>query len=157
MITMLPIKLDELQRDLLIPQIDAFLGAAPDEAARAPYAALRAAIATLEVPDDLADRMGSLIEVLLTSGRIRYGHGPGAELALWALFQQTPRGRDLIGSVDGVNAVLKRLIGQPLEFVSAVARGPGAYALTLRTREFQMVLRFEATGVRIESVDVGSE
>jgi len=152
-----PIKLDELQRDLLIPQIDAFLAAAPDEIARAPYAALRAAIASLEVPDDLADRMGSLIEVLLTSRRIRHGHGPGAELALWALFQQTPRGRDLIGSVDGVNAALKRLIGQPLEFVSAVARGPGTYALTLRTRELQMVLRFEATGVRIESVDVGSE
>jgi hypothetical protein len=157
MITMPPIKLDDLQRDLLIPQIDAFLAAAPDEAARAPYASLRAAIARLEVPDDLADRLGSLIEVLVTSGRIRHGHGPGAELSLWALFQQTPRGRDLTASVEGVNAALKRIVGQPLEFISAVARGPGAYALTLRTREFQMVLRFEATGVRIESVDVGSE
>jgi hypothetical protein len=154
---MAPVKLDELQRDLMSPQIDAFLAAAPDEAARAPYAGLRTAIATLEVPDDLADRMGSLIEVLLSSGRIRHGHGPGAELALWALFQQTPRGRDLIASIDGVNAALKGIVGQPLEFVSAVARGPGAYALTLRTRELQMVVRFEAAGVRIESVEVGSE
>ena len=154
---MAPVKLDELQRDLVIPQIDAFLAAAPEEAARAPYAALRAAIATLEVPDDLADRMRSLIEVLLTSGRIRHAHGPGSELALWALFQQTPRGHDLVASVEGVNAALKRLVGQPLEFVSAVARGPGVYALTLRTRELQMVVRFEATGVRIESVEVGAE
>jgi hypothetical protein len=152
-----PVKLDELQRDLLIPQIDAFLAAAPDPGAGASYAALRSAITALEVPENLADRLGSLIEVLLTSGRIRHTNGPGAELALWALFQQTPRGRDLTASVEGVNAALKRLVGQPLEFVSAVVRGPGAYALTMRTREFQIVVRFEATGVRIESVDVGSE
>ena len=31
---------------------------------------------------------------------------------------------------------------------------PGAYALTLRTAELQMVLRFEPAGVRIESLDL---
>lgn len=154
---MAPVKLDELQRDLLTPQIDAFLAAAPDAAARAPYTALRAAIAEGEVPDNIADRLGSIIEVLLSSGRIRHAHGPGSELALWALFQQTPRGLDLIASVDGVNAALKQILGQTITFVSAVPRGPGAYALTVRTTELQLIVRFEAAGVRIESVEIGSE
>jgi hypothetical protein len=152
-----PVKLDELQRDLLTPQMGAFLAAANDPAARTSYGALGVAIAELEVPDNLADRLGSMIEVLLTSGRIRRAHGPGSELALWALFQQTPRGRELISSIEGVNAALKQLTGQPLEFVNAAARGPGAYSLTLRTRQLQMVIRFEAAGVRIESVELGAE
>jgi len=154
---MAPVILDELQRDLLLPQIDAFLAAATDPAARASYAALRAAIAELEVSDELVDRLGSITEVLLTSGRIRSAHGPGSELALWALFQKTPRGRDLTASVEGVNTALKQLSGQALEFAGAIARGPGAYAFTLRTREMQMVIRFEAAGIRIESVEFGSE
>ena len=69
-------------------------------------------------------------------------------------FQKTPRGRELASSVDAVNAALKRLQGQPLETLGAVARGPGAYALTLRTAELQMVVRFEPAGVRIESLDL---
>ncbi len=151
------VTLDELQRDLLLPQLEAFLAAAPDQEARAHYAALRAAITGLEVPDELAGRLGSITEVLLTSGKIRSAHGPGSELALWALYQKTPRGRDLMASVEGVNAALKELNGQSLEFAGAVARGPGAYALTLRTGELQMVIRFEPAGIRIESVDFGSE
>ncbi len=154
---MAPVKLDELQRDLLLPQIDAFLAAAPDSEARVPYATLRAAITELEVPDDLADRLGSITEVLLSSGRIRSAHGPGSELALWALFQKTPRGRDLTASVEGVNAALRQLTGQSIAFAGAVARAPGAYALTLRTSELQMVIRFEPAGIRIESVEFGSE
>jgi hypothetical protein len=85
---------------------------------------------------------------------VRHQHGPGADLALWSIFQKTPRGREMAASVDAVNAALKRLQGQPLEALGAVARGPGAYALTLRTAEFQMVLRFEPAGLRIESLDL---
>ncbi|HLW71847.1 MAG TPA: hypothetical protein VKS22_14630 [Candidatus Binataceae bacterium] len=148
-------KLDELQRDILLPQIDAFLAAAPDAAARAQYATLRAAIAALEVPEALSERLGAIAEVLLSSGRVRDTHGPGANLALWALFQATPRGRGILASVAGVNAALKRLEGQTLEFVSAVARAPGVYSLTLKNAEMQLILRFEPSGVRIESAEVG--
>ena len=154
---MAPVTLDELQRDLLLPQLDAFLAAAPDAAARAAYAALRDAIIALAVPDELAGRLGSITEVLLTSGRIRSAHGPGSELALWALFQKTPRGRDLTASVEAVNTALKELSGQALEFAGVVARGPGAYAVTLRTNGLQIVIRFEAAGLRVESVEFGSE
>ncbi len=150
------IKLERLHRDILAPQIEAFLRAASDAAGRAPYLMLAEAIEKLEVPAELAARLGAISEVLLTSGRVRNSYGPGAEIALWSLFQRTPRGREISSSIAAMNAALKRIEGQPLEQLNAAARGPGAYALTLKTAECQVVLRFEPGGVRLESVDLGA-
>jgi hypothetical protein len=148
-------RLDELQRDLVLPQLDAFLTVAPDAESRAQYQALRAAVEVLEVPDELSDRLGAITEVLLNSGRAREAHGPGAELSLWTLFQATPRGRAVLSSVASVNAALKPIEKQPLEFVSVVARAPGVYSLTLRSAAVQLTVRFEPGGVRLESAEIG--
>lgn len=149
--------LDRLQRDILAPQLDSFLAAAPDEAARAPYLALREAIEGMEVPAALEDRLGAIAEVLLSSGRVRAAYGPGAELSLWALFRKTRRGREIDQSVEAMNAALRRLNGQPLQSAIAAVRGPGAYALTLKTPECQLVLRFEGAGVRLENAEFGAD
>jgi hypothetical protein len=149
------IQIDELQRDILMPQLESFLAAAPDAQARGPYLALRQALDTLTVPSELAGRLGAIAEVLLTSGRVRNLYGPGAELSLWSLFQKTPRGREVAISVDAANAAFKRLNGQVIDGMGAIARGPGAYALTIKTAEVQLVVRFEPAGIRIENVEVG--
>lgn len=149
------LKLDRLQRDILAPQLEAFLAAAPDGEARSAYLALRDAFDALEVPAELTARLGAMAEVLLSSGRVRNLYGPGAELSLWALFQKTPRGREVSASVEAANAALKRLTGQSVEMVSAIARGPGAYALTIKTAQLQLVMRFEPAGIRFENVEVG--
>ncbi|MBE3603938.1 hypothetical protein IMX07_09910 [bacterium] len=147
--------LDATQRDALLPQLDAFLGAVADPAARAPYAALRAAVADREVPAQLAERLGAILELALTSGRARAAHGPGAELALWSLFQKTPRGREIAASIGALNAALAPFAGRTLEAVAAAARGPGAYALTIRAEGVQATIRFEPAGVRIENLEIG--
>jgi hypothetical protein len=150
------LRLDRLQRDILVPQLESFLAAAPDAEARAPYLALREALDQLEVPPESAARLGAIAEVLLTSGRVRHLYGPGAELSLWSLFQKTPRGREIAASIEAANAAFKRLVGQPIENVSATARGPAAYALTIKTAELQLVVRFEPAGIRLENVEVGT-
>jgi hypothetical protein len=150
-----PIKLDRLQRDALAPQLDAFLHATSDSPSREAFAALRAAIDTLEVPEELAARLGAITEIALTSGRVRAAHGPGAELALWSLFQKTPKGREIAASIESLNRALAQLQGQTLEHAGAVARAPGAYALTLKTVECQLIIRFEPAGIRVESVEFG--
>jgi hypothetical protein len=150
-----PLRLDRLQRDILVPQLESFLSAARDDGARAAYAALREALDRLEVSQELAGRLGAIVEVLLTSGRVRSLYGPGAELSLWSLFQKTPRGREIAGSLEAANAAFKRLAGQPIESISAIARGPAAYALAIKTAEVQVVVRFEPAGVRLENVEVG--
>ena len=151
----LPLTLERLHCDILAPQLDAFIAAAPDAAARAPYEALREALETCEVPPELAPRLGAIAELLITSGRVRNAYGPGAELALWRLFQQTPRGREIAASVAALNAALKPLAGQTIVGLNAVARAPGAYSIALKTAQCELVIRFEPAGVRVESLEVG--
>jgi hypothetical protein len=149
-----PLKLDTLQRDVLLPQVQAFLDATQDAQAREVYAHLRDAIAAMEIAPELQVRLGAILEVALGSGRVRRLFGPGAELSLASLFQKTPRGREIGESIRALNAALEKLKGQSLEDASATLRAPGAYALTLKTSGCQLVIRFEQAGVRVESMEV---
>src|SRR6202158_6340684 len=116
------ITLDSLQHDILIPQIQAFLDATNEPEAREVYLALKTAIDTLEVPADPQARPGAIVEVALTSGRVRRLFGPGAELSLNSLFMKTPRGREVAASLAELNKALATLKGQAIETVSAAAR-----------------------------------
>ncbi|WP_425161955.1 hypothetical protein [Candidatus Binatus sp.] len=151
------ITLDTLQRDILIPQIEAFLDATTDPQAREVYLSLKTAIESLEVPSDLQPRLGAIVEVALTSGRIRRLFGPAAELSLNALFLKTPRGREVAISLAELNKALATLKGQTVEQITSSQRSPGAYSLTLKTNNCQIVIRFEQSGVRVESLDVDLE
>ena len=146
--------LDSLQRDLLIPQIQAFLDATSDADARESYGALKAAVESMAVSSEHQARLGTIVEVALQSGRIRRLFGPGAELSLKALFQKTPRGREIARSLQELNTALSNLKGDTVEEVSAAMRGPGSWALTVKTSRCQMVIRFERDGVRVETLEV---
>jgi hypothetical protein len=148
------ITLDTLQRDILIPQIQAFLDATNDPQAREVYQALKSAVESLEVPPDLQLRLGAIVEVALTSGRVRRLFGPAAELSLNALFTKTPRGREVAQSLAELNKALASLKGQTVEQITTTQRAPGAYSLTLKTSNCQVVIRFEQSGVRVESLEV---
>ena len=149
------IALDTLQRDILIPQIQAFLDATNDPQAREVYLALRSAIESLEVPPELQMRLGAIVEVALTSGRVRRLFGPAAEISLNALFTKTPRGREVAQSLSELNKALASLKGQTVEQITTTQRAPGSYSLTLKTSGYQLAIRFEQTGVRIETLEVG--
>jgi len=146
--------LDPLQRDLLLPQIQAFLDATSDADARESYTALKAAVESMSVSAEQQARLGTIVEVALESGRIRRLFGPGAELSLNALFRKTPRGREIARSLQELNTALSNLKGDTIEELSAVARGPGSWALTVKTSGCQLVIRFEREGVRVESLEV---
>ncbi len=148
------IALDTLQRDVLIPQIQAFLDATADADARAVYQALKSAVEAMSIPPELQMRLGAIVEVALSSGRVRKLFGPGAELALQALFVKTPRGREVAASIAELNQALGELNGQTVEHVTATHRGPGAYSLTIKTDKCQIVIRFEQAGVSVESLEV---
>ena len=148
------ITLDTLQRDVLIPQIQAFLDATTDQKAREVYLALRNAIESLEIPADLQPRLGAIVEVALTSSRVRRLFGPAAELSLNVLFTKTPRGREVAQSLSELNKALASLRGQTVEQITSSQKSPGAYSLTLKTTNCQLVIRFEQAGVRVESLEV---
>ncbi len=153
-----PLAIDALQRDILKPQIAAFIEAASDPSAREVYRALAEAVEKMAVgPTELRARLGAIVEVALQSGRVRRLFGPGAELSLVALFQKTPRGREIGSSIRALNSALAKLKDDTVEEMSATLRAPGSYALTIRASRCQMVIRFEPAGVRVESVDVALE
>jgi len=147
------LKLDSLQRDVLLPQIEAFLGAAREPEALALYQSLKESVQQMEVPANLQARLGAIVEVTLASGRARKLFGPGAELSLAALFQKTPQGKEVAESIRALNAALAKLTDQSIESASATLRGPGSYALTLKTSGCQIVIRFDGSGVRVESME----
>ena len=148
------ITLDTLQRDILIPQIQAFLDATSDPQAREVYLTLKTAIESQEVPADLQPKLGAIVEVALTSGRVRRLFGPGAELSLNSLFTKTPRGREVAQSLAELNKALASLKGQTVEQIISSQRSPGTYSLILKTNNCQLVISFEQSGVRVESLEV---
>ena len=149
------LKLDELQRDLLFSLIGDFAGAAPQSAGREAYGALEDAVAKMEVPPELAPSIGAMVEVALSTGRIRNTFGPAAELALSALFRKTPRGEAVAGSIHELNRALAKLTGQPLGEINAAFRKPGVYALTINSGEYRIVVRFDHDGAAVESLETG--
>ena len=149
------LSLDELQRDLLSAQIRDFIAAAPESAARDAFAALNDAVEKMEVPAELAPRLDVIVEMLLSSGRIRRMHGPAAELALSALFQKTQRGKAIAASTRELNRALARLKNEPLEEISASVLKPGVYALTIRAGGYRIALRFAPDGASVDSIELG--
>jgi hypothetical protein len=148
------LRLDALQRDVLLAQIQAFIDAAPESEARSSYLALKTAVEAMEVAPEHQGRLGAILEIALQSGRIRRLFGPGAEVSLNSLFKSTPRGRELAGSLADVNRALAALKDDAIEEISASLPAPGAWSLTIRTARCQIVLRFERDGVRVDSLEV---
>jgi hypothetical protein len=149
--------LDDLQRQVLLAQIALFSKANPDPQAQQDYVGLADAVGRLEVPPALIPRLTAILEISLSGERIRRTAGPGAHLALMALFQKTPRGKELAAQLGSLNAALAQLKDQQLLEISAGQRGPGIYTLTLGTPACRMVIRFDPDGVRIESLEVGAD
>src|SRR5512146_638047 len=151
-----PLKLDELQRDLLSSLIQSFIAATPQSAGRDAYFALEDAVAKMELPPELVPSIGTIVEVALSTGRIRNASGPAAELALMALFRKTPRGEAIAGSLHELNRALAKLKGQPLGEIGAALRKPGVYTLTIAGGEYRIVVRFDHDGPAIQSLETGA-
>ncbi|HLH77739.1 MAG TPA: hypothetical protein VKV28_13125 [Candidatus Binataceae bacterium] len=149
------LELDPMQRELLLSQLDFFLQAASD-AARQDYAALREAVVAGCVAPPAMARLEAILELCLSGERLRKTKGPAAYHALNALFERTPRGQARAAELASLNQALAQLKGAPLVEIGATARGPGAYALALGTENCRIVLRVEAGGIRVESLEVGA-
>jgi hypothetical protein len=149
------LKLDELQRDLVLSLVQSFAATAPQSGGRDTYAALEEAVENMEVPAKLVPSLGAIVEVALSTGRVRSGFGPAAELSLTALLKKTPRGKTIGESLRLLNRALAKFKDQPLSEISAAFRKPGVYTLAIAAGEYRIVVRFDPDGAAIESVETG--
>jgi hypothetical protein len=149
------VRISAAEQELLVPEIGKFASALHDQAARARYEDLRAAVESGEIGDDLTGHLANVLEFGLQSGRLRRVYGADGEQALARLFHRTPVGAALAEEATAVTKALTALQGQVIEEIRVVAVGPGSYSLLIDTDRCQVSVRLDRRGVRVENLAVG--
>jgi CHASE3 domain sensor protein len=121
---------------------------------RARLADLVAAVQDGELGDDEAQALEELIELGLTTGRIRSVYGPEGEQAALKTYRRLPGGRELADGAREVTAALEALEGKTLERVTVQSSGPGAFVVSVAVEGLELTVKLGRAGARIHSVGV---
>jgi hypothetical protein len=140
--------------EVALGEAQAVLAMVQDGERRGRLADLVAAVQDGELGDDEAQALGELIELGLTTGRIRGIYGPEGEQAALKTYRRLPRGRELTDSAREVTDSLAALEGKLLERVSIQSAGPGAFVVSLGVEGLELSVRLDHAGARIHSVGV---
>jgi hypothetical protein len=140
--------------EVALGEAQAVLALVQDEERRGRLADLVAAVQDGELGEDEAQALEELIELGLTTGRIRGVYGPEGEQAALKTYRRLPRGRELSESAREVTEALEALEGKVLEQVSVQAAGPGAFVVSLGVEGLELSVRLDRSGARIHSVGV---
>jgi hypothetical protein len=115
---------------------------------------LIAAVQEGELGDDDQQALEEVLELGLTTGRIRGVYGPEGEQAALKTYRRLPGGRALVDSAAEVTEALAALEGKTLEDVKIQFMGPGSYLLTLAVDGLELSVRLDRAGARVHSVGV---
>ena len=133
-------------------EAQAVLSMVQDETRRARLADVVAAVDDGEVDGDDADALAELLDLGLSTGRVRALYGPDGEQAALALFRRLPLGKELTDSARELTEALGALEGRQIERVTVNAVGPGEYGVTISTEDFEVVLRLGRAGARLATI-----
>jgi hypothetical protein len=123
-----------------------------DEGRRLKLADVVAAIDDGVVEGADADALAELLELGLSTGRVRAVYGPEGEQAALGLFRRLPLGKELSESTRELNEALASLEGRTIEKISVSVVGPGEYGVTVSTEDFEIALRLGKAGARVASI-----
>jgi hypothetical protein len=140
--------------EVALGEAQAVLAFVHDEERRGRLADLVAAVQEGELGDDEAQALEELIELGLTTGRIRSVYGPEGEQAALKTYRRLPGGRELADGAREVTAALEALEGKILERVSVQTAGPGAFVVSIAVDGLELSVRLDRAGARIHSVGV---
>ena len=133
-------------------EAQAVLAMVQDETRRGRLADVVAAVDDGEVEGADADALAELLELGLSTGRVRAVYGPEGEQAALALFRRLPLGKELTESARELNEALEALEGRTIEKISVTAVGPGEYGVTISTEDYEIVLRLGRAGARLATI-----
>ena len=111
--------------EVALGEAQAVLALVHDGERRGRLADLVAAVQDGELDDDDAQALEELIELGLSSGRIRSIYGPEGEQAALKIFRRLPGGRALSDSAAEVSDALAALEGKTLEQLKVQDRKSG--------------------------------
>jgi CHASE3 domain sensor protein len=140
--------------EVALGEAQAVLALVQNDERRARLADLVAAVQDGELGHDEAQALEELIELGLTTGRIRSVYGPGGEQAALKTFRRLPGGRELADGARDVTAALEALEGKTLERVSVQSSGPGAFVVSVAVDGLELTVKLDRAGARIHSVGV---
>jgi hypothetical protein len=140
--------------EVALGEAQAVLALVQDEERRGRLADLVAAVQDGELGEDDAQALEELIELGLSSGRIRSIYGPEGEQAALKTFRRLPGGRALADSAGEVTEALSALEGKQLEKVQVQSTGPGSFLVTLGVDGLELSVRLDRAGARVHSVGV---
>jgi hypothetical protein len=133
-------------------EAQAVLAMVVDEGRRARLADVVAAVDEGVVEGEDADALAELLELGLSTGRVRALYGPGGEQAALGLFRRLPLGKEIAETTHELNEALSALAGRTIERISVSAVGPGEYGVTVSTEDFEIALRLGKAGARVASI-----
>ena len=133
-------------------EAQAVLAMVVDEGRRLKLADVVAAIDDGEVDGADADALAELLELGLSTGRVRAVYGPEGEQAALGLFRRLPLGKELAETTRELNEALSALEGRMIEKISVSVVGPGEYGVTVSTEDFEIALRLGKAGARVASI-----
>jgi len=140
--------------EVALGEAQAVLSMVQNAARRGRLADLIAAVQEGELGDDEAQALEELIELGLSTGRIRSVYGPEGEQAALKTFRRLPGGRALSESAKEVSSALDALEGRVLESVKVQSAGPGAYVVSVAVEGLELSVKLDRAGARIHSVGV---
>jgi predicted amidohydrolase YtcJ len=140
--------------EVALGEARAVLALVQDDERRGRLADLVAAVEDGELDDDEAQALEELIELGLTTGRIRAVYGPEGEQAALKTYRRLPAGRELADGAREVTEALHALEGKTLEDVTVQSAGPGAFVVTLAVDGLELSIRLDRAGARVHSVGV---
>lgn len=140
--------------EVALGEAQAVLALVQDDERRGRLADLVAAVQDGDLDEDDAQALEELIELGLSTGRIRSVYGPEGEQAALKTFRRLPAGRDLADSAREVTEALAALEGKTLDHVSIQSVGPGAFVVSLGADGLELAVRLDRAGARIHAVGV---
>jgi hypothetical protein len=148
------VKLDAAAAEVALGEAQAVLALVQDTERRGRLADLVAAVEDGELGEDEAQALEEIIELGLSTGRIRGVYGPEGEQAALKTYRKLPRGRELSESTRDVTGALAALEGKTLEQVKVQSAGPGAYLLSIGVEGLELSIRLDRSGARLHAVGV---
>jgi hypothetical protein len=146
--------IEPAERELVLEEIAAVIGAVHEPRARALYAELAAAVGGGEVPPASLAALQRVLEMSLATGRARRLHGAQHEAAMLRLFFRTPAGAALRRSAAASSHALAGLAGQRIAALAVSAQAPGVFRLQLDTDRCQVTLEVSRDGVEVAGLGV---
>jgi hypothetical protein len=148
------VKLNPAAAEVALGEAQAVLAMVSDEGRRGRLADLVGAVQDGELGAEEAQALEEIIELGLSTGRIRGVYGPEGEQAALKTYRKLPRGKELAESTRDVTGALAALEGKTLEHVKVQSAGPGAYLLSIGVEGLELTIRLDRSGARLHSVGV---